>query len=316
MPLENDVVLGERAGLVGAKHVHGAKILDGVKPLHDHAVAREVHGTLRKAGRHDHGQHLGRETNGNREREEQRREPVALRESVDDEDERRHDHHEAQQEPAHQGDSLVIGSLAALGTKTCRHAAKHGVCTSGDNHCHPTPRDHGGAHEHYVVEIPRGAGVIGGRGARRCHTLHGKALPRERRHAEKEVARLDEPCVRRHDVARCKVHDVADNHVCQGNLHAPLVRALDVAGGLYRLGERRGGGVALALLHEPQSAGDGDHRENDDEGRRVARGGCSQDHISDKRHHCEKREDSREGVHEGLREAHRHRVAMGVHDLV
>ena len=33
MPLENDVVLGERAGLVGAKHVHGAKILDGVKGI-------------------------------------------------------------------------------------------------------------------------------------------------------------------------------------------------------------------------------------------------------------------------------------------
>ena len=39
MPHEDDAVLGERTRLVGAQHVHGPEVLDGVQPLDDHLLA-------------------------------------------------------------------------------------------------------------------------------------------------------------------------------------------------------------------------------------------------------------------------------------
>jgi hypothetical protein len=39
MPHEDDTVLGERPRLVGAQHVHGSEVLDGVKPLDDYLLA-------------------------------------------------------------------------------------------------------------------------------------------------------------------------------------------------------------------------------------------------------------------------------------
>ena len=70
MPLEDDAVLGERAGLVGAQNVHAAEVLNRVEPLDDHLSAAHRQRALGKADGNDHGQHLGSETHRHRHREE------------------------------------------------------------------------------------------------------------------------------------------------------------------------------------------------------------------------------------------------------
>jgi len=38
VPFDDDAVLRERAGLIGAQDIHRAEILDRVEALHDHAL--------------------------------------------------------------------------------------------------------------------------------------------------------------------------------------------------------------------------------------------------------------------------------------
>ncbi len=71
MPLQDHPVQGERAGLVGAEHVHGAEVLDRVQPLDDHFLPRHADGAAGEADRDDHRQHLGREAHGHGQGEEE-----------------------------------------------------------------------------------------------------------------------------------------------------------------------------------------------------------------------------------------------------
>jgi hypothetical protein len=80
--LQHDAVLGQRAGLVGAQHVHGAEVLDRVQALDDHLLARQHHRALGQGGGDDHGQHLGRQAHRHRQREQKGLGPVALGEPL------------------------------------------------------------------------------------------------------------------------------------------------------------------------------------------------------------------------------------------
>ena len=107
MPLEDDAVLGERAGLVGAQHVHAAEVLDGVEPLDDHLLAAHGERALGEADGDDHRQHLGREAHGHGQREEKGAFPIVLGEPVDEEDQRHHHGHELDHEPGEAAEALV-----------------------------------------------------------------------------------------------------------------------------------------------------------------------------------------------------------------
>ena len=61
MQLENDVVHRQRAGLVGAEHVHRAEVLNRVEPLDDDLLARHRHRAFGQADRDNHRQHFRRE---------------------------------------------------------------------------------------------------------------------------------------------------------------------------------------------------------------------------------------------------------------
>ena len=61
MPHEDDAILRERAGLVGAQHVHPAEVLDGVEPLDDDLLAAHGERAIGEADGDDHRQHLGSE---------------------------------------------------------------------------------------------------------------------------------------------------------------------------------------------------------------------------------------------------------------
>ena len=61
----------ERAGLVGAEHVHRAEVLDGVEPLDDDLLLRHRQRALGEADRDDHRQHFRRQADGHGQREEE-----------------------------------------------------------------------------------------------------------------------------------------------------------------------------------------------------------------------------------------------------
>ncbi len=70
--LEDDAVLGQGAGLVGAEHVHRAEVLDRVQALDHHLAARHRDRALRQVGADDHRQHFRRQAHRHRQREQRR----------------------------------------------------------------------------------------------------------------------------------------------------------------------------------------------------------------------------------------------------
>src|ERR1017187_937941 len=61
VPLQYNTIFSERAGLIGAQHVHAAEILDGIEPLDDHLSAAHRNRAFGEAYGNDHRQHLGSE---------------------------------------------------------------------------------------------------------------------------------------------------------------------------------------------------------------------------------------------------------------
>jgi len=107
MPLENDAVLRERAGLVGAQHVHAPEVLNGVEPLDDYLFAAHGECALREANGHNHGQHFGGEAHGHGHCEEKCAFPIVLCEPVDKEDQGHHNRHEPHHQPRESIEALV-----------------------------------------------------------------------------------------------------------------------------------------------------------------------------------------------------------------
>ena len=145
--LENDPVLRQRPRLVGAQGVHRAEVLDGVEALDDHFPPRHHHGALGEIGAHDHGEHLGREADGDCEAEEERLEPVALGEAIEEEHHRHHDGHEANEQPAHLAYADVECGDRTLAHESLGERTENGMRAGAGNHGHRRAGDDAGAHE-------------------------------------------------------------------------------------------------------------------------------------------------------------------------
>ncbi len=111
---KDDAVHGQRAGLVGAKHVHGAEVLDRVQALDDDPLARHGHGAFGQADRHDHRQHFRGQPDRHRQSEFQGIHPAALRGPIDDEHQRHHHDHKPDHQPGELADAAVEGGRRVL----------------------------------------------------------------------------------------------------------------------------------------------------------------------------------------------------------
>ena len=131
---QRDLVLGQGAGLVGAQHVHRAQVLDRVQPLDHDLAARQVHGAPGQGGGHDHGQHLGRQAHGHRQRKEEGLHPVALREAVDQQHHRHHDGGKPDEQPAHAVDARLEGVGAGVGGRGMRRHRAEEAARPGVDH--------------------------------------------------------------------------------------------------------------------------------------------------------------------------------------
>ncbi len=155
MPLQDDAIFGERAGFVGAQHVHAAEVLDGVEPLDDHLLAAHGERALGEADRDDHGQHLGSETHGHGHGEEEGALPIVLREPVDEEHQRHHHRHEPDHEPGEAAEALIEAGRRRLFGDRAGHAAEIGVDARSDHDRGGRAAFDAGPHEADVLEFGR-----------------------------------------------------------------------------------------------------------------------------------------------------------------
>ena len=256
--LQHDLVLRQRAGLVGAQHVHGAKVLDGVQALDHHLVARQHHRAFGQGRGDDHRQHFGRQSHRHRQRKQKRFAPVALGVAVQEEDDRHHDHRKTDQQPA----DAVDAGLERRGCTVHRgdargDGAEIGVVAGGQHQRRGRTRDHVGAHEQQVGSVQHavagvGLGVGGG------EFLDWQRLAGHGSLAEEQVLGSQHTAVGRNHVAG-RQHDHIAGHQF-GN------RQLDFgagAGAVLALAQHRGGvadhflqplgfAVRAAFLHKAQ----------------------------------------------------------------
>ena len=279
--LQRDPVLGERAGLVGAQHFHGAEVLDRIQALDDHLAPRQQHRTLGQGGGDDHRQHLRRQAHRHRQREQKRLGPVTLGPAVDQQHERHHHQREADQQPADTVDAglecgrRTVGGGAALGQR-----AEVGAVAGGQHHGGGRSGHHIGAHEQQVVLFQQAGQAV----ARVRELFHWQRFAGHRGLGDEQVLGGQYAAIgrnhvsgRQHDVVAG--HQLADRQVQQAcRATAVQVRAEVLVGHIGGLGagiaaqharsvadqclQPLGGTVRTPLLYEADQRGQQYHRTN------------------------------------------------------
>mmetsp|Transcript_37512 Transcript_37512/g.87390 ORF Transcript_37512/g.87390 Transcript_37512/m.87390 type:complete len:432 (-) Transcript_37512:1781-3076(-) len=270
MALEDDAVLGEGAGLVGAQHVHGAQVLDRVQALDDHLDARHRQGTLGQIDGHDHRQHLGRQPDGHGQRKQQRFQPVLLVETVDQEHQRHHHADQAQHQANKAVHAMLEGSAFLLRDHLVRQRTEEGAATG--------PHDHPGAETAHDIG-PHEADV--GHVERVVHWLAPGLGELLRRHGlagqgglvDEQVLGFDQPQIRRHDIACRQANHIPGHQALQGQVgEAAIVQITPshACAGLDHRAQTRSGRVRAMLLHERSGDGQHHHRQHHGAGARIA----------------------------------------------
>ena len=158
--LQYDVVLRQGARLVGTENVHGTEILNGVQILYDGLLARHDHRSFRKVGGNNHRQHLGGKSHGHGDGEDEGLHPVALRNAVDQEHDRYHYEHEADEQQTHLGDSLVESRGCTMARHVLGDGSQIGVVAGGKDDAFCRTAHHVGPHEADVVEVNDAARMV------------------------------------------------------------------------------------------------------------------------------------------------------------
>ena len=275
--LEDDPVLGQGAGLVGAEHVHGAEVLDRVEALDHHLAPRHRHRALGQVGADDHRQHFRGQADRHGESEHERLGPVALGETVDQQHDRHHHQHEADQQPTDAVHPTVEGGLRPRTDDGTGQRTEIGARTGGNHHRGGRAADHVGADEADVRQFEQvllvGGDPLGGLLADRAEGvvfLHRQRLAGEYGLADEQVARFDQADVGGDHVAGGQAHDVADHQFAHGDFpqlaaHPALVAAQHGGGVPHHGLERLGGLARTVFLPEAHQAADQDHAEDDDD---------------------------------------------------
>ena len=247
---QHHLVLRERTSLVRAEDVHCAEVLNRVQVLDDDLLAAHGHGALRQRGGHNHRQHFRRQTDGNRNGEQPRLNPVAVAQTVDEQHNRHHQEHEANQHPRNAVDTLLKGGLRRLDVQRLCHCAEHRVMPDGEDDRRCAAADDRAAHERQIAAFGQAANRL----ADCAGLLHRLTFPSQAGLAEEQVLRAEDAHVRREHVARRQRHDVAHDDFFQRDfLLLALARHADCR--VNHLGELRRDIAAAGLLHEAENAG-------------------------------------------------------------
>ena len=255
--VEPDDALGERAGLVGAEHVHAAEVLDRVQAPDDDLLAGHALGAAGERDADDRGQEFRGEADGEGEREEEGLggrpvEPDVHGEDGRDEGERDADQHRAEEpQPA-----LEVG-LGRASSEAGRDRPELGLGAGARDECAG-----GAAHDVRALEDGVGAGgewCVGGDVAE--FLLDRVALAGQRRLVDEEVVGVQQAGVGGDGVAGDQ-----DEHVAGDELVGRDLDLGDVAqrgGARLDDGEQGRDGVARAVLlpesEQRAAEDDGEH---------------------------------------------------------
>ncbi len=261
MARQENLVLRQGAGLVGAQHVHSAEVLDRVQALDNDLLARQKHRALGQRGGDDHRQHFRGQAHGNRQREQQRLGPVALGKAVDEQHQRCHHEHETDQQPADFVDAMLErGGRTVSGGHALRQRAEIGAVAGGQhNRCRRTGH-HVGAHEQDIFQVQRVTRLAV---VLVDELLHRHRFAGHRRLADKQVLGAEHAAVGGNHVTG-RQHDQITRHQLfdrQLNTFGPV--AAQHRRGIADHGFQGVGGlVRLGLLPETQQGRQHHHGEN------------------------------------------------------
>ena len=255
---------GQRSRLVAAKHVHAAEIVDGRLPLDDHLLARHAQGAVREGDRHDHRQELGRQSDGERQREQEELQQRSMEEVVDEDheqdekDRRLHDHHAELLDAGRKGGRRRrLLERAGDRTELSFAPGRHDQRLGGSAH-------HRASHEY---EIGRERGLAHGGAGRRRRALFGRVgLAGEKRFIDIEVARFDQPGIGGYEIAGREKNDIAGHDLRRWNVDRRSI-AKRLGGKRDLLAQTLRGVLGLALLHHVEDHGHHHDGGDDDEAR-------------------------------------------------
>ncbi len=245
---QDDMVGGERARLVGAEHVHGAEVLDGVEALNDDFLFGHRQRAFGEANRDDHRQHLRGQPYRHRHGEEEGFFPILLEDAIDDEHQRHHYQHEPDHQPGEPLDPAIEGGFNLLPGETAGHFAEVGPRPGRYDHRGGRAAFDAGAQEAGVEPLDRrnsptqvaGVGLL---------DWHG--FPCQGGLDEEQVFGGKQPDVAGDHVAGREFDDVAGDKLLKGDLSS-LAAAHHGGGDADHGFEFGGGGVRAGLLDEPE----------------------------------------------------------------
>ncbi len=151
--LQDDAVLGERPGLVGAQHVHGAQVLDDVGDLDDDLASGHETGPPGQVRGDDRREHRGCQPHRDGDGEEQGLQPVAGVPPVEGEDDGGHDEHDPDEQHRHPAYREVVGGVGLHRLHRVRHGAEVRLPSGGDHHPQARSGEYGGPHEAHVARV-------------------------------------------------------------------------------------------------------------------------------------------------------------------
>ena len=221
------LILCQGAGFVSAEDVDGTKVLDGVQIFHDGLLFAHGDCALGKASGHDHGQHFRGKPHGDRDAEQKRFQPVALGDAVDEEHQRHHDHHKADQHPRNGVDPLGEAGLYCLPSHGRGHGTEESLVAHADCHGGGAAGDHIAAHKSDV-------GVVGDavlRGTDQRSLFNGFALASQAGLTDEQILGFQNADVRRDHIACREMHNISHHQIVHGDLHLLLLLPGDHTGG-------------------------------------------------------------------------------------
>ena len=121
MLLQNDTILSQCSGLISAKDVDRAQVLDRTQPFNDDLFVRHLHRPLGQIHRDDHREHFRSQSDSDGQRKLERREPIAAPQANDQEHCTDHNHHETHHQPCETGNPPVKTCLNPVPGKFFRN---------------------------------------------------------------------------------------------------------------------------------------------------------------------------------------------------
>jgi len=264
MPLEPDLRLGQRAGLVGAQHVHAAEVLDRRQPPHDDLLLRQSSRTHRQRHRDHHRQQLGRETHCQCDREQEGGRPRPAEQQVGQQHQQRQQQRQPHDQRAEAAHAQVEGRGRRLARQCAGQRTDRGARAGALDHGTRAARQHRRAHEHRV-----GGGVDAGLGRRLRVLFRRERFASQHRLLHEAVARHEYARIGRDQIAGCQQQHIARHDLGGGNRRFVAI-AQHARARRDRRAQALGDVAGAHFLHEVDADRQQHHRHDDQAAREVA----------------------------------------------